>query len=131
MQTLQPPGWPRPKGYSNGIEAEGRLVFIAGMVGWNAAERFETDALAGQARQALKNILAVLAEAGGKATHICRMTWYVTDRQAYLANLAEIGAAYRAVIGHHYPAMTLVEVAALVEDGAKVEIEATAVVPKA
>ena len=130
MQTLQPPGWPRPKGYSNGIEAEGRLVFIAGMVGWNAAERFETDALAGQARQALKNILAVLAEAGGKAGHICRMSWYVTDKQEYLANLAEIGAAYRAVIGRHYPAMTLVEVAALVEDRAKIEIEATAVVPK-
>ena len=130
METLQPPGWPRPKGYSNGIVAEGRLVFIAGMVGWNEAERFETDALAGQARQALKNILAVLAEAGGKPAHICRMTWYVTDKQEYLANLAEIGAAYRAVIGRHFPAMTLVEVAALVEDRAKIEIEATAVVPK-
>ncbi|HKO08161.1 MAG TPA: RidA family protein [Alphaproteobacteria bacterium] len=130
MQVLQPPGWPRPKGYSNGIAAEGRLVFIAGMVGWNEAERFETDALAGQARQALKNLLAVLAEAGGKAAHICRMTWYVTDKQAYLANVRELGQAYREVIGNHFPAMTLVEVSALVEDGAKVEIEATAVVPK-
>ena len=130
MQVLQPPGWPRPKGYSNGIAAEGRLVFIAGMVGWNAAERFETDALAGQARQALKNLLAVLAEAGGKAAHICRMTWYVTDKQEYLAHLRELGAAYRELIGNHFPAMTLVEVSALVEDGAKVEIEATAVLPK-
>ncbi|MFI5021341.1 MAG: RidA family protein [Alphaproteobacteria bacterium] len=130
MQVLQPPGWPRPKGYSNGIAAEGRLVFIAGMVGWNEAERFETDALAGQARQALKNILAVLAQAGGKAAHICRMTWYVTDKQAYLAHVRELGQAYREVIGNHFPAMTLVEVSALVEDGAKVEIEATAVVPK-
>jgi len=130
MQVLQPPGWPRPKGYSNGIAAEGRLVFIAGMVGWNEAERFETDALAGQARQALKNILAVLAQAGGKPAHICRMTWYVTDKQEYLAHLSELGAAYREVIGNHFPAMTLVEVSALVEDGAKVEIEATAVLPK-
>lgn len=130
MQVLQPPGWPRPKGYSNGIAAEGRLVFIAGMVGWNEAERFETDALAGQARQALKNLIAVLAEAGGKPAHICRMTWYVTDKQEYLAHLRELGAAYREVIGNHFPAMTLVEVSALVEDGAKVEIEATAVLPK-
>ena len=130
MQVLQPPGWPRPKGYSNGIAAEGRLVFIAGMVGWNEAERFETDALAGQARRALENVLAVLAEAGGKAAHICRMTWYVTDKQEYLAHLNELGAAYREVIGNHFPAMTLVEVSALVEDGAKVEIEATAVLPK-
>lgn len=130
MQVLQPPGWPRPKGYSNGIAAEGRLVFIAGMVGWNEAERFETDALAGQARQALKNIVAVLSEAGGKPAHICRMTWYVTDKQEYLAHLRELGAAYREVIGNHFPAMTLVEVSALVEDGAKVEIEATAVLPK-
>lgn len=130
MQVLQPPGWPRPKGYSNGIAAEGRLVFVAGMVGWNEAERFETDALAGQARQALKNIVAVLAEAGGKPAHICRMTWYVTDKQEYLAHLRELGAAYREVIGNHFPAMTLVEVSALVEDGAKVEIEATAVLPK-
>jgi len=130
MQVLQPPGWPRPKGYSNGIAAEGRLVFIAGMVGWNEAERFETDALAGQARQALKNLLAVLAQAGGKPAHICRMTWYVTDKQAYLAHVRELGQAYREVIGNHFPAMTLVEVSALVEDGAKVEIEATAVVPK-
>jgi enamine deaminase RidA (YjgF/YER057c/UK114 family) len=130
MQTLQPPGWSRPKGFSNGVAAEGRLVFIAGMIGANPAGRIETDAFVGQTRQALENILAVLAEAGGKPAQICRMTWYVTDKQEYLAHLAEVGAAYRAVIGPHYPAMTLVEVAALVEDRAKVEIEATAVVPK-
>jgi enamine deaminase RidA (YjgF/YER057c/UK114 family) len=100
------------------------------MIGANAAGSIETNAFVGQTRQALKNILAVLAEAGGKAAHICRMTWYVTDKQEYLAHLAEVGAAYRAVIGQHYPAMTLVEVAALVEDRAKVEIEATAVVPQ-
>lgn len=129
MQVLQPPGWPRPKGYSNGIAAEGRLVFTAGIVGWNAAGQFETDALAGQARQALANVLAVLAEAGAKAEHICRLTWYVTDKQEYLANQREVGRAYRETIGNHFPAMALVEVAALVEDRAKLEIEATAVVP--
>jgi len=130
MQTLLPPGWTRPKGFSNGIAAEGRLVFVAGMIGTNPAGQIETDAFVGQARQALANILAVLAEAGAKAEHICRMRWYVTDKQEYLANLREVGAAYRQVIGNHFPAMTLVEVSALVEDRAKVEIEATAVVPR-
>lgn len=130
MQILQPPGWVRPNGYSNGIAAEGRMVFVAGMVGWNRQAQFETDSFPGQVRQALSNILAVLAEAGGKPEHICRMTWYVTDKQEYLAYLREVGEAYRAVIGNHFPAMALVEVGALVEDQAKVEIEATAVVPR-
>jgi enamine deaminase RidA (YjgF/YER057c/UK114 family) len=130
MHILQPPGWARPKGYSNGVAAEGRMVFVAGMIGWNAECRFETDAFVGQVRQALENVLAVLAEAGAEAEHICRMTWYVTDKQEYLAHLREVGLAYRSVIGDHFPAMTLVEVAALVEDRAKVEIEATAVVPR-
>ena len=131
MKILQPPGWARPKGYSNGIAAEGRLVFVAGMIGSNAAGRIESDGFVAQVRQALANVLAVLAEAGGAAEHICRMTWYVTDKQEYLAHLREVGLAYRAVIGGHFPVMTLVEVSALVEDGAKVEIEATAVMPKA
>jgi enamine deaminase RidA (YjgF/YER057c/UK114 family) len=130
MKILQPQGWPRPKGYSNGMAAEGRFVFVAGMVGWNPAGHFETDSFAGQVRQALRNVLAVLAETGGKAEHIARMTWYVTDKQEYLANLREVGAAYREVIGNHFPATTLVQVSGLVEDRAKVEIEATAVLPK-
>jgi len=130
MKILQPPGWPRPKGYSNGMAGEGRFVFVAGMVGWNPAGNFETDSFAGQVRQALQNILAVLAEAGGKAEHIARMTWYVTDKQEYLANLREVGAAYRDVIGNHFPATTLVQISGLVEERAKVEIEATAVLPK-
>ena len=130
MQVLQPPGWTRPKGFSNGVLAEGRLVFIAGMVGADAAGRIVSDSFVGQARQALENVLAVLAEAGGKPKHICRMSWYVTDRQEYLANRAQVGAAYREVIGRHYPAMTLVEVSALVEDRAKLEIEASAVLPR-
>jgi enamine deaminase RidA (YjgF/YER057c/UK114 family) len=130
MKILQPPGWPRAKGYSNGMVAEGHFVFVAGMVGWNPAGNFETDSFAGQVRQALQNILAVLAEAGGKAEHIARMTWYVTDKQEYLANLREVGAAYRDVIGNHFPATTLVQVSGLVEERAKVEIEATAVLPK-
>jgi enamine deaminase RidA (YjgF/YER057c/UK114 family) len=129
MHVLNPPGWPRPKGYSNGIAAAGRMVFIAGMVGWAPEGRFETDSFVGQSRRALENILAVLAEAGGKAEHLVRLTWYVTDKQEYLANQRELGAAYRAVIGDHFPAMALVEVSALVEDRAKVEIEATAVIP--
>jgi enamine deaminase RidA (YjgF/YER057c/UK114 family) len=129
MQILQPPGWVRPKGYSNGVAAEGRMVFVAGMIGWNGQEQFETDSFPGQVRQALRNILEVLAEAGGKPEHICRMTWYVTDKQEYLAHLREVGQAYREVIGNHFPAMALVEVGALVEDRAKVEIETTAVVP--
>lgn len=129
MEILQPPGWPRPKGYSNGVMAQGRLVFVAGMVGCDPQGRFETDSFAGQVRQALENVLAVLARAGGEARHIARMTWYVTDKQEYLTKQREVGAVYLEVMGDHFPAMALVEVSALVEDRAKVEIEATAVLP--
>ncbi len=129
MQILQPPGWATPKGYSNGIAARGRLVFIGGQVGWNADQRFEAADFAGQARQALANIVAVLAEAGGRPEHIARMTWYVVDKREYVANYRALGRLYRDVIGRHYPAMTAIEVTALIEDAARVEIEATAVVP--
>jgi enamine deaminase RidA (YjgF/YER057c/UK114 family) len=128
MQILQPPGWARPRGFSNGIAASGRIVFVAGQIGSNAEGKVEADSLADQTRQTLKNVLAVLAEAGAKAEHIARMTWYVTDKAEYLAAVREVGAAYREVIGSHFPVMTLVEVTALVEDRAKVEIEVTAVV---
>jgi enamine deaminase RidA (YjgF/YER057c/UK114 family) len=127
MEVLQPPGWVEPRGYANGIVAEGRVVFVAGQIGWNADGLFETDDFAGQVRQALANVVAVLAEAGGTPGDIARMTWYITDKREYRAALHEVGRAYRAVIGVHYPAMTLVQVAALLEDRAKVEIEATAV----
>jgi enamine deaminase RidA (YjgF/YER057c/UK114 family) len=129
MQTLQPPGWKKPKGYVNGILAKGRTVFVAGQVGWNAEEKFETSDFAGQARQALKNIVAVLAEAGAGPEHICRMTWYVGDRHEYNASLKELGSAYRDVIGKNFPVMTAIQVAGFVEEGAKLEIEATAVIP--
>jgi enamine deaminase RidA (YjgF/YER057c/UK114 family) len=129
MKVLQPAGWKQPKGYSNGILAKGRMVFTGGMIGWNAQEQFESDGFAEQAEQALKNIVAVLAEAGGKPEHIVRLTWYVTNKHEYLASQRDLGAAYKRVIGNHFPAMALVEVTALVEDRAKVEIEATAVLP--
>ena len=129
QQVLQPPGWRRPKGYANGIVASGRVVFVAGQVGWNAEEQFESDDFVAQARQALENILAVLAEAGAGPETIARMTWYVLDKREYLDRARDLGAAYRALIGDHYPAMSLVQVAGLVEEGAKLEIEATAVVP--
>jgi enamine deaminase RidA (YjgF/YER057c/UK114 family) len=129
MKTLLPPGWKQPKGYANGIEAQGRLIFVAGQIGWTAEETFETDDLVGQVRQALENVMAVIEEGGAKAHHIVRMTWYVIDKREYLAARKEIGKAYRDIIGEHYPAMTLVEVKALLEDRAKVEIEATAVIP--
>ena len=129
MQRLNPASWARPRGYSNGVVAEGRMVFIAGQVGWNGQMQFTTDDFAGQVRQALANTVAVLAEAGAGPEHIVRMTWYVTDKQEYLAASAAVGAAYRELIGSNYPAMTLVQVSALVEDRAKVEIESTAVVP--
>jgi enamine deaminase RidA (YjgF/YER057c/UK114 family) len=129
MKTLLPTGWKKPKGYANGIAARGTLVVVAGQVGWNQAEQFETDDFVGQVRQALRNVVAVLKEGGAGAEHIVRMTWYVTDKHEYMAALAEIGAAYRDVVGRHYPTMTLIEVSALLEDRAKVEIEATAVVP--
>ena len=129
MTFLQPSDWARPSGYSNGVLAEGRLVFVAGQIGWDAQQRLVADDVAGQTEQALKNIAAVLAEAGAGPEHVVRMTWYVTDKRAYLAATRDIGRAYRAVFGDHYPAMTLVQVADLLEDGALVEIEATAVVP--
>lgn len=130
-EIVQPHGWPRPRGYSNGVAAEGRLVFIAGQVGWDAQQRFVAMDLAGQVRQALANVVAVLAAAGGQPEHITRLTWYVLDKREYLAQERAIGAAYREVIGKHYPAMTLVQVSGLVEDDALVEIEATAVIPRA
>ena len=126
---VQPKGWPRPKGYANGILAEGKLLFVAGQVGWNEREEFESDDFVQQTEQALKNIVAVLTEAGAKSEHIARMTWYVTDKAEYLNRLAEVGVVYKKVIGSVYPAMSLVQVAGLVEVGAKLEIEATAVVP--
>ncbi len=127
MRVLHPEGWPRPRGYSNGIAAEGRLVFVAGQIGWDESQVFRTDDLVEQVRQALKNTLAVLAEAGAGPEQVVRMTWYITDRQDYLDRSKEIGAVYRALMGRHYPAMAVVEVSALMEDRAKVEIETTAV----
>lgn len=127
--VLLPPGWPRPRGYANGVSARGRLVFVAGMIGWDAHGVFHTDDLAGQVRQALENVVAVLAEGGARPEHIVRMTWYVTDKRAYVAAYPEIGRAFRELIGCYHAVMTAVEVSALVEDRAKVEIEVTAVVP--
>jgi enamine deaminase RidA (YjgF/YER057c/UK114 family) len=129
-KVLQPEGWVKPVGYSNGVAAEGRLVFVAGQIGWNARGEFETDDFVGQFRQCLKNIVAVLAEAGAEPAHITSMTWYFIDKQDYLTSLKAIGAAYREVIGRHYPAMTAMQVAALIEDRAKIEIQAMAVVPE-
>lgn len=127
---LKPEGWPRPSGFSNGVVAQGRQVFIAGQVGWDPRSgKFESARLAEQAAQALKNVLAVLAQANGGPEHIARMTWYLTSRAEYLAELGEIGAAYRQLMGKHFPAMTAIEVTALIEAQAKVEIEATAVIP--
>lgn len=127
--ALLPAGWPRPKGYANGVVARGRQVFIAGMIGWDDQGVFQTDDFAGQARQALANVVAVLAEAGGRPEHITRMTWYVTDKRAYLAAGREVGRAFKELIGHFDIAMTAVQVVALIEDRAKVEIEVTAVIP--
>jgi enamine deaminase RidA (YjgF/YER057c/UK114 family) len=129
MKALNPPGWKRPKGYSNGIAAEGRFVFVAGMVGWNADEKFESADFVHQFRSALKNTVAVLKEGGAGPEHICRMTMYFTDKQLYLSRLSEVGQAYRDVIGRSFPTMAAVQVVALMEDDAKVEIETTAVVP--
>ncbi len=130
MRALQPPGWPRPRGYSNGISARGRLLFTAGVIGWDEQERFADGGLVGQFRQVLKNTLAILAEDGAGPEHIVRMTWYVTDRSDYLGCIKGIGAAYREIIGRHYPAMAVVEVTALMESSARIEIETTAVVPE-
>ncbi len=129
MHALLPAGWPRPKGYANGVAARGRTVFVAGMIGWDAQQQFHTDDLAGQVRQALLNIVAVLEAAGAKPAHLTRMTWYVTDKRDYLAAGPAIGKAFRELIGHYDIAMSAVQVGALMEDRAKVEIEATAVVP--
>jgi enamine deaminase RidA (YjgF/YER057c/UK114 family) len=130
MEILQPPGWPRPRGYANGIAAKGRIVFIAGQIGWDEQCRIQTDDLAGQVRQALANVLSVLAQAGGRPEHIARMTWYVLDKRAYLDASRSIGQIYRELMGNHYPVMTAVQVGALIEDRALVEIEATAVLPE-
>ena len=130
MKALLPPGWPRPKGYANGISATGRLIVTAGVVGWDSAEQFAAEDLPGQFAQALRNIIAILAEDGAGPEHIVRMTCYVTDIEAYRSSLADIGEAWKGIIGRQYPAMALVGVTALVEPKALVEIEATAVVPE-
>lgn len=128
-EILHPAGWKKASGYANGIAARGRMVFVGGQIGWNADQVFEAADLAAQTRQTLENILAILAEAGAGPQHITRMTWYVVDKAEYLASLREIGEAYRAVMGRNFPAMAMVQVAALIEDEARVEIEATAVIP--
>jgi enamine deaminase RidA (YjgF/YER057c/UK114 family) len=129
MQILQPPSWARAKGFSNGIVASGKMVFIAGQVGWTGQGEWKEKSFAGQFRQTIRNILDVLAEAKGKPEHIVRLTWYVLDRDEYLASLKEVGAAYRELMGRHYPTMAVVQVSGLVESQAKLEIEATAVIP--
>jgi enamine deaminase RidA (YjgF/YER057c/UK114 family) len=129
MRILQPAGWPRPKGYANGIEATGRLVIVGGQIGWDETETFQSDDFVEQVRQTLRNTLAVLAEAGAGPEHVVRMTWYITDRTEYLARGREIGAVYRELMGKNFPAMAMVQVVALMEARAKVEIETTAVVP--
>jgi enamine deaminase RidA (YjgF/YER057c/UK114 family) len=131
MRFLHPKGWAPAKGFANGVAATGRQVFVAGQVGWNAEQRFESDDFVTQVEQALANVVAVLAEAEAGPEHLVRLTWYVTDKREYLMRLAEVGRVYRRAIGRHFPAMTLVQVAALLEDRAKVEIEATAVIPQA
>lgn len=130
MEFLHPPGWPRPKGYANGIVASGRMVFLGGQNGWDETGNIVSDDFVAQTRQALMNIVTVLAEAGGRPEDIVRLCWYITDKEAYLNSQNELGRAYREVIGRHYPAMSLMVVTALVEPGAKVEIEATAVLPE-
>lgn len=128
-QILLPPGWSRPHGYSNGIAAEGRMVFIAGQIGWDENHVIHTGSMAGQIGQTLKNTVAVLAEAGAEPRHIVRMTWYITSREDYLDEISEIGRVWREIMGKHYPAMAVVQVSALIESAARVEIETTAVVP--
>ena len=130
MKFLQPPNWPRPKGYANGVAAKGSLVFLSGMVGWNAQQEFVARDFAGQVRQALLNIVEVLDQANAKPEHIARMTWYVIDKSEYRAAAREMGVIYREIMGKHYPAMTVVEVSGLVEEKARVEIEVTAVAPE-
>ncbi len=129
MTILQPAGWPRPKGYSSGVSAHGTCVFVSGQIGWNERGAFPARDIAGQVRQALRNVVAVLAEAGARPEHVTRLTWFVTDKREYLGAQHAIGVAYREVMGRHFPAMSVVAVSALLEDEAKVEIEATAVIP--
>ena len=131
MQILQPPGWARPKGFSNGIVASGKFVFIAGQVGWTPQGEWKASDFAGQFRQALENILEVLAQAGGEPHHVVRLPWYVIDKQEYLAALRDVGKAYRELMGRHFPTMAVVQVGGLVEPEARLEIEATAVIPEA
>jgi enamine deaminase RidA (YjgF/YER057c/UK114 family) len=129
IQILQPPSWAKPKGFANGIAASGTLVFVAGQVGWTGEGKWEAKDFAGQFRQALKNCIDVVAQAGGTPQHIVRLTWYITNKQEYLSSLKEVGVAYRALMGRHFPVMAVVEVKGLMEPEAKLEIEATAVVP--
>lgn len=129
MRILQPKNWPMPKGYSNGIEARGRTIFLAGQVGWDSDGRFAAHTFEGQFEQCLRNIVTLLAEAGAGPAHLVRLTWFITDKAAYLGNAKRLGEIYRAIVGRNYPAMSVVQVAGLVEDGALLEIEATAVVP--
>jgi len=129
MKLLQPAGWAEPKGYANGVVARGAMIFVGGQIGWNAQQQFESDDFIAQTRQALQNILAVLQAGGAGPEHMVRMTWYVADRVEYMARLKELGAVYREVLGKNFPAMTCVEVSALVEERARIEIEVTAVLP--
>ena len=130
MEIIQPPDWPRPRGYSNGISAQGRMVFVAGQIGWNSECVFETDLVWEQTRQAFSNTVEVLSAAEAKPKHIVRMTWFITSRKEYLKQQKEIGKAYREIIGKHYPAMSVLVVSELIEEAAKVEIETTAVIPE-
>lgn len=129
MKILQPAGWPRPKGYSNGIEVRGRQIYVAGLIGWNASEIFDCADLPGQFAQILRSLLEILAEADARPEHVVRMTWYITDKAAYLQSARQIGEIYRSIMGRTYPVMAVVQVVALMEDQAKIEIEVTAVVP--
>jgi enamine deaminase RidA (YjgF/YER057c/UK114 family) len=131
VRAINPPGWARPKGYSNAVVGRGTIVMVAGQIGWNAQQQFESDDFIAQVRQALTNTVEVLAAAGAKPDHVARMTWYVTDKQRYLARVSEVGAAWRDIMGRNYPAMTLLEVSGLVEDRALIEIESTAIIPDA
>jgi len=129
-ERLHPSSWKAPKGYANGIVAEGKVVFLGGHIGWNGNQEFETDDFVGQVKQTLQNIADVLAEAGAGPEHLVRLTWYIVDKKEYLARLREVGEAYRSVFGKHFPSMAMVQVVALIEDRAKVEVEATAVIPR-
>jgi enamine deaminase RidA (YjgF/YER057c/UK114 family) len=130
VRLLQPPGWPRPRGYANGISAKGRMIFTAGVVGWDERQRFVEGGFVGQFRQILRNTLAILAEDGASAEHIVRMTWYVVERDEYVGSIKEVGAVYRELMGNHFPCMAAVQVAGLVEPEARIEIETTAMVPE-